>query len=179
MPLFASSIHASETIFEHWLRNNFMDYLKVACRDFNGFKSMFFYSWLKFTYGLITVIKGKLLVLLLSKRIQQIQIILLHLSDPAKTVLAFQVTSHFTKWSEFVRPCCNAKSSDLLSLVKQVIIDIEKCDLRVIAICTYDYQLNVSLFKSLAGSTSNLQLTCPNPSDQGMKGSRTNLLNLN
>ena len=33
-----------------------------------------------------------------------------------------------------------------------------------VVICTDDYQLNVSLFKSLAGSTS-LQLTCPNPSD--------------
>ena len=87
-------------------------------------------------------------------------------SDPAKTVLAFQVTSIFTKWSEIVRllPCCNAKSSDLLPIVKQVIIDIEKCDLRVIVICTDDYQLNVSLFKSLADSTS-LQLPCPNPSD--------------
>ena len=59
---------------------------------------------------------------------------------------------------------CNAKSSDLLPIVKQVIIDIEKCDLRVIVICTDDYQLNMCLFKSLAVST-NLQLTYPNPSD--------------
>ena len=61
-------------------------------------------------------------------------------------------------------PCCNAKSSDLLPVVKQVIIDIEKCGLKVVVICTDDYQLNVSLFKSLTGSAS-LQLTCPNPSD--------------
>ena len=87
-------------------------------------------------------------------------------SEPAKTVLAFQVSSLFTKWSEIVRllPCCNPKSSELLPIVKQVIIDIEKCNLKLVAICTDDYQLNVSLFKSLAGS-SNLQITCPNPAD--------------
>ena len=87
--------------------------------------------------------------------------------DPAKTVLAFQVSSLYTNWSEIVRllPCCNTKASELLPIVQQVIIDIEKCDLRVIAICTDDYQLNVSLFKSLANKSSNLELTCPNPSD--------------
>ena len=53
--------------------------------------------------------------------------------------------------------CCNGKCSDLLPIVRRVIIDIDKCDLKVIVICTDDYQLNVSLFKSLAGSTS-LQL---------------------
>ena len=47
---------------------------------------------------------------------------------------------------------------------KASIIDIEKCGLKVVVICTDDYQLNVSLFKSLTGSAS-LQLTCPNPSD--------------
>ena len=36
--------------------------------------------------------------------------------------------------------------------------------LKVVAICTDDYQLNVRLFKSLAGS-SNVQITCPNPTD--------------
>ena len=61
-------------------------------------------------------------------------------------------------------PCCNPKSSELLPIVKQVIIDIEKCNHKVVAICTDDYQLNVGLFKSLAGS-SNLQTTCPNPAD--------------
>ena len=87
--------------------------------------------------------------------------------DPAKTLLAFQVSSLYTNWSEIVRllPCCNTKATELLPIVQQVIIDIEKCDLRVIAICTDDYQLNVSLFKSLANKSSNLELTCPNFSD--------------
>ena len=55
--------------------------------------------------------------------------------EPAKTVLAFQVSSLFTKWSEIVRllPCCNPKSSELLPIVKQVIIDIDKCNLKVFA----------------------------------------------
>ena len=42
---------------------------------------------------------------------------------------------------------------ELLPIVKQVNIDIEKCNHKVVhvAIHTDDYQLNVSLFKSFAG----------------------------
>ena len=59
---------------------------------------------------------------------------------------------------------CNPKSSDLLPIVKQVIIDIEGCGLKVIAMCTDDYQLNVSLFR-LLGNSSNLQLSFTNRAD--------------
>ena len=149
------------------LDTNFIEYLKVACQDFNKFKKHVLLQLdeihVKSDY---TYKGGKIFgspfINPNSNHPEKVS----SESEPAKTVLAFQVSSLFTKWSEIVRllPCCNPKSSELLPIVKQVIIDIEKCNLKVVAICTDDYQLNVSLFKSLAGS-SNLQITCPNPAD--------------
>ena len=146
---------------------SFIDYLRVACQDFNEFKKHVLLQLDEIHVRSDYTYKGGKIF-----GSSFIQTNSSHPennffeSDPANTVLAFQVTSLFTKWSEIVRllPCCNAKSSDLLPVVKQVVIDIEKCGLKVVVICTDDYQLNVSLFKSLAGSAS-LQLTCPNPSD--------------
>ena len=146
---------------------SFIEYLKVACQDFNEFEKHVLLQLDEIHVRSDYTYKGGKIF-----GSSFIQTDSSHPennsfeSDPAKTVLAFQVTSLFTKWSEIVRllPCCNAKSSDLLPVVKQVVIDIEKCGLKVVVICTDDYQLNVSLFKSLAGSAS-LQFTCPNPSD--------------
>ena len=150
------------------LDTNFIDYLKVASQDFNKFKKHFLLQLDEIHVRSDYTYKGGNIFGSSFIKTDSTNPENNHSSesDLAKTVLAFQVTSLFTKWSEIVRllPCCNAKSSDLLPIVKQVIIDIEKCDLRVIIICTDDYQLNVSLFKSLADNTS-LQLTCPNQSD--------------
>ena len=150
------------------LDTNFIDYLKVASQDFNKFKKHVLLQLDEIHVRSDYTYEGGKIFGSSSVKTDSTNPENNNSSefDPAKTVLAFQVTSLFTKWSEIVRllPCCNAKSSDLLPIVRQVIIDIEKCDLKVIVICTDYYQLNVSLFKSLAGSTS-LQLTCPNPSD--------------
>ena len=149
------------------LDTNFIEYLKVACQDFSKFKKHVLLQLdeihVKSDYSYKGgKIFGSPFINPNSNHPEKIS----SESEPAKTVLAFQVSSLFTKWSEIVRllPCCNPKSSELLPIVKQVIIDIEKCNLKVVAICADGYQLNVSLFKSLAGS-SNLQITCPNPAD--------------
>ena len=139
------------------LDTSFIDYLKVACQDFNKFKRHVLLQLDEinvrsdYTYKGGNIF-GSSFLQTDSTDPENNSFV----SDPAKTVLAFQVSSLFTKWSEIVKllPCCNAKSSDLLPVVKQVIIDIENCGLKVVVICTDDYQLNVSLFKSLAGSTS-------------------------
>ena len=120
------------------LDTNFIYYLKVASRDFNKFKKRVLvllneiHLRSDYTYEGGNIFGSSLIKT--NSTIPEN-----HFSfgsDRAKTVLSFQVTSLFTKWQEIVRllPCCNAKSPNLLSIAKQIIIDIGKCDLRVIVI---------------------------------------------
>ena len=151
------------------LETNFVDYLKVECQNFDKFKRHVIlqldeiHVQSKYTYKGGRIFGSPFINPDFITPISQSFDL-----DPAKTVLAFQISPNglFTKWSEIVRllPCRNAKSSELLPVVNQVIIDIESCGLKVIAVCTDDYQLNLSLFKSLANS-SNLQFSFSNPAD--------------
>ena len=118
--------------FNIGLDTDFVDYLKVECQNVDKFKIHVvlqldeIHVQSKYTYK-----GGRVFG---SPFVNPDSITPMNQSsdlDPAKTVLAFQISSLFSKWSEIVRllPCCNPKSSDLLPIVKQVIIDIEGCGL--------------------------------------------------
>ena len=85
---------------------------------------------------------------------------------PATTVLAYMVSNLCKKISTIVRllPCSRTSASELLPITKQIISDIENCDLQVQVLCTEKYPLNVRLFKCLSPSAT-LEPTVPHPID--------------
>ena len=85
---------------------------------------------------------------------------------PATTVLAYMVSSLCKKWSTIVRllPCSRTSASELFPITKQIISDIENCDLQVQVLCTDNYPLNVRLFKCFSPSAT-LEPTVPHPID--------------
>ena len=87
-------------------------------------------------------------------------------NDPEKTILAFMVSSLYTKWSTIVRllPCSETSASEIFPITKKVIFDIESCDLFVVTLITDNYPLNVRLFK-LFTNTSQLEHCVPHPVD--------------
>ena len=64
---------------------------------------------------------------------------------PATTVLAYMVSSLCKKWSTIVRllPCSKTSDSELFPITKQIISDIENCDLQVQVLFPDNYPLNV------------------------------------
>ena len=72
-----------------------------------------------------------------------------NITDPAKTIFAFMVSSLSKKWSTIVRllPCSNSSAMDIFPIIKHVIEDIERCGLFVKVICTDNYPMNVNIFK--------------------------------
>ena len=73
-------------------------------------------------------------------------------SDPTRTVFAIMVSSLFKKWSTIIRllPLGTSSATQLLSTIKSVISDVERCNLSVQVISTDAYPLNVNLFKMLS-----------------------------
>ena len=72
-----------------------------------------------------------------------------NVTEPAKSIFAFMVSSLSKKWSTIVRllPCSNTSARDILPVIKQVIEDIERCGLYVKVVCTDNYPMNVNIFK--------------------------------
>ena len=66
-----------------------------------------------------------------------------------KAVFVIMTSSLYRKWSQIVRllPCSSNSFDDLFTVIKSVISDIADCNLTVLAICTDNYPLNVSLLK--------------------------------
>ena len=66
-------------------------------------------------------------------------------NEPTRTVLALMVSSLHKKCSTIVRliPCSMISAETLFPLVKQIICDIELCNLQVKVLCTDNYPLNV------------------------------------
>ena len=87
-------------------------------------------------------------------------------NEPAKTILAFMISSIFIKWSTIVRllPCSETNASEMFHMTKKVISDIESCDLFVVTLVTDNYPLNVRLFK-LFTTSSQLKHCVPHPID--------------
>ena len=74
------------------------------------------------------------------------------------------VSSLYKKWSTIVRllPCSKSSAKGIFPIIKTVIGDIENCNLKVQAICTDNYPMNVSLFK-LFSPTDTLDTVVPHP----------------
>ena len=112
-------------------------------------------------------------------------------SDPTRTVFAIMVSSLFKKWSTIIRllPLGSSSATQLLSTIKSVISDVERCNLSVQVISTDAYPLNVNLFKMLSPDNT-LQPMVPHPFDPSrclflifdfvhiMKSIRNNWLNV-
>ena len=86
--------------------------------------------------------------------------------DPTRTVFAIMVSSLHKKWSCISRllPCGSISAEKIFPIIKQCVIDIENCGLRVHVISTDNYPLNVNIFKlfSLSGK---LETKVPHPFD--------------
>lgn len=86
--------------------------------------------------------------------------------DPTRTVFAVMVSSLHKKWSCISRllPCGSISAEKVFPIIKECIIDIENCGLRVQVISTDNYPLNVNIFKlfSLSGK---LETRVPHPFD--------------
>ena len=136
------------------LDNDFISYLRISTQDFNTqernvilhmeeihVKSDFSYTG------------GRIIVASITP------------NTPATTVLAFMVSSLCRKWSTIVHllPCSKTSASPLFPITKQIITDIENCDLIVRALCTDNYLLNVNLFK-LFSPSGILEPSVPHPS---------------
>ena len=110
---------------------------------------------MKYTLNLILVIKGKIFAPNLEPE------------DPTRTVFAIMVSSLHKKWSCISRllPCGSISAEKIFPIIKQCVIDIENCGLRVHVISTDNYPLNVNIFKlfSLSGK---LETKVPHPFDQ-------------
>ena len=80
--------------------------------------------------------------------------------------ISILVSSLCKKWSTIVRllPCSRTSASELFPITKQIISDIENCDLQVQVLCTDNYPLNVRLFKCFSPSAT-LEPTVPHPID--------------
>ena len=137
------------------LDNDFISYLRISTQDFNSqernvilhmdeihVKSDFSYTGGRIIGSSITP------------------------NTPATTVLAFMVSSLCRKWSTIVHllPCSKTSASQLFPITKQIITDIENCDLIVRVLCTDNYPLNVNLFK-LFSPSGILEPSVPHPSD--------------
>ena len=87
-------------------------------------------------------------------------------NTPATTVLAFMVSSLCRKWSTIIHllPCSKTSASKLFPITKQIITDIENCDLIVRVLCTDNYPLNVNILK-LFSPSGILEPSVPHPSD--------------
>ena len=85
-------------------------------------------------------------------------------NEPARTVFAIMVSSLYKKWSTIVRllPCSKSSAKGIFPINKTVIGVIENCNLKVQAICTDNYPMNVSLFK-LFSPTNTLDTVVPHP----------------
>ena len=90
---------------------------------------------------------------------------------PIKTVFAKMASSLCIKWSQVTRliPCSSNSAGDLLSVVKSVISNIENCDLKVQAICTDNYPLNVNMSKLFSSDGKTLTPPVPHPVNQSRK----------
>ena len=66
-------------------------------------------------------------------------------------------------------PCSSNSAGDLFTVVKSVISNIENCDLKVHAICTDNYPLNINMFKLFSSDGKTLTLTVPHPVNQSRK----------
>ncbi|KAI6648727.1 Transposable element P transposase [Oopsacas minuta] len=86
--------------------------------------------------------------------------------DPTRTVFAVMVSSLHNKWSCISRlsSCGSITAEKIFSIIKECIIDIENCGLRVQVISTDNYPLNVNLFK-LFPLTGKLETRVPHPFD--------------
>ncbi len=125
------------------LDNDFISYLRISTQDFNSqernvilhmdeihVKSDFSYTGGRIICSSITP------------------------NTSATTVLAFMISSLCRKWSTIVHllPCSKTSASQLFPITKQIITDIENCDLIVRVLCTDNYPLNVNLFKLFSPS---------------------------
>ena len=86
--------------------------------------------------------------------------------DPAKTMLAFMVSSLYTKWSSIVQllPCSETSAPEIFPITKKVISDVESCDPFVATLITDNFPLNVRLVK-LSTNTSQLEHCVSHPID--------------
>ena len=91
--------------------------------------------------------------------------------QPIKTVFAIMASSLYRTWSQVIRliPCSSNSAGDLFTVVKSVISNIENCDLKVQAICTDNYPLNVNMFKLFSSDGKTLTPTVPHPVNQSRK----------
>ena len=90
---------------------------------------------------------------------------------PIKTVFAIMASSLYRKWSEIVRllPCSSTSATEIYTVVKSVIGDIERCGLKVQVICTDNYPLNVNFFKLFSSDKKTLTPTAIHPIDPERK----------
>ena len=77
-------------------------------------------------------------------------------------------SSLYRKWSRFI-PCSSNSAGDLFTVVKSVISNIGNCDLKVQAISTDNYPLNVNMFKLFSSYGKTLTQTVPHPVNQSRK----------
>ncbi|KAI6652430.1 Transposable element P transposase [Oopsacas minuta] len=86
--------------------------------------------------------------------------------DPTRTVFAVMVSSLHKKWSCISRllPCGSISAEKIFPIIKECIIDIENCGLRVQIISTGNYPLSVNLFK-LFSMSGKLETRVPHPFD--------------
>ena len=80
-------------------------------------------------------------------------------------------SSLYRKWSEIVRllPCSSTSATEIYTVVKSVIGDIERCGLKVQVICTDNYPLNVNFFKLFSSDKKTLTPTAIHPIDPERK----------
>ena len=92
---------------------------------------------------------------------------------PIKTVVAIMASSLYRKWSEIVRllPCSSTSATEIYTVVKSVIGDIERCGLNVQVIGTDNYPLNVNFFKLFSSDTKTLTPAAIHPIDPKEKSS--------
>ena len=84
---------------------------------------------------------------------------------PIKTVFAIMASSLYRKWSEIVRllPCSSNSATEIYTVVKSAIGDIERNGLKVQVICTDNYPLNVNFFKLFSSDKKTLTPTAIHP----------------
>ena len=92
---------------------------------------------------------------------------------PIKTVVAIMASSLYRKWSEIVRllPCSSTSATEIYTVVKSVIGDIERCGLNVQVIGTDNYPLNVNFFKLFSSDKKTLTPAAIHPIDPKEKSS--------
>ena len=105
----------------------FIDYLKVSCKAFNKYKRNIILQLDEIHVKTDYTYKGGKIFgsSCINWDLDEAEEVSSE-CDPAKTVLAFQVSSLYTKWSEIVRllPCCNNKASELLPIVNKLLLTL-------------------------------------------------------